>query len=85
MRRSVLLSMMHAVGRSYVPRPVIDPSHCKTCRKCERACPVKAIAMEGGVLRIDRKKCIRCYCCQETCPFEAITVRIPFAGRIIRF
>jgi uncharacterized protein (DUF362 family)/Pyruvate/2-oxoacid:ferredoxin oxidoreductase delta subunit len=83
MRRSVFLSVMHAVGRSYVPRPVIDPSHCKTCRKCERACPVRAIAMEGGVLCIDRKKCIRCYCCHEMCTDGAIALKRGYAGRFL--
>jgi uncharacterized protein (DUF362 family)/Pyruvate/2-oxoacid:ferredoxin oxidoreductase delta subunit len=83
MRRSVLLSLMHAVGRWYIPHPEIDASRCKACRKCERGCPVGAITMTGPVPSIDRKKCIRCYCCHEMCTDAAIRLKRSHLGRFL--
>jgi len=83
MKRSAILSLMQAIGRWYVPRPEIDASRCKACRKCERGCPMGAITISGTVPRIDRKKCIRCYCCHEMCTDEAIRLKRSHAGRMM--
>ena len=83
MKRSAILSLMQAIGRWYVPRPEIDASRCKACRKCERGCPMSAITMAGTVPRIDRKKCIRCYCCHEMCTDGAIRLKRSRAGRMM--
>jgi len=83
MKRSAFLSLMQAVGRWYIPRPEIDASRCKSCRKCERGCPMGAITTGGTIPRIDRKKCIRCYCCHEMCTDEAIRLKRSHAGRLM--
>ena len=83
MKPSVPLALMQAVGRLYVPRPEIDASRCKGCRKCERGCPAGAITMAGNVPQIDRQKCIRCFCCHEMCTDAAIRLRRSRTGRLI--
>ena len=84
-RKSIFTNLM----RNYVsPRPVIDPTLCTRCGKCEEVCPAqpKALSWENGRKSppvYDYGKCIRCYCCQEMCPHEAITVMTPFLGHLI--
>ncbi len=42
--------------------------NCKTCYKCIRHCPVKAIRFESGKAVIDMDKCIACGQCFVVCP-----------------
>jgi len=77
--------------RFTAPRPTIDAEKCTRCGQCTEICPVNPKALDWGKEgnaqppQYNYSKCIRCYCCQETCPFEAISVKMPLAGRIIRF
>ena len=51
----------------------IDPTVCKGCTACSRACPAGAIT--GTVKNphvIDQTKCIACGSCRETCKFDAV-------------
>jgi NADH-quinone oxidoreductase subunit F len=54
----------------------IDPSLCKGCGRCAKACPGGAIS---GVVKqpyvIDQDKCARCGACVETCRFSAVEER----------
>ena len=68
----------------------IDPKKCKSCRKCEKACPRNLISMvprSQEVLvvcrNLDRGKrakevcaiaCIACRICEKDCPAQAITM-----------
>ncbi len=45
---------------------------CIGCRRCERACPVGAIRMEGARAVIDHARCISCGMCATVCPKKAI-------------
>ena len=60
-------------------RAYIDPSQCKECGlcskacPCKRACPVDAMSFdENGICVIDEEKCIQCGHCIHSCPFGAI-------------
>ena len=54
--------------------PNFDEDMCHGCKKCqvEKACPMKAVAVEGGVAEIDQEICNNCGRCIGTCPFDAI-------------
>ncbi len=47
---------------------------CIGCMKCEKTCPVQAIAVKNNVARIDLEKCTGCRACVNVCPVKAIAV-----------
>ena len=54
----------------------IDPTACKGCGACKRACPAGAVS--GDVKQphvIDQTKCIRCGSCREACRFGAVLTK----------
>jgi len=54
-------------------RPKFDPALCISCGQCVRACPAKALVLEGRSMpTLDKKACIGCACCHEVCPKGAI-------------
>ncbi|MCM0080229.1 DUF362 domain-containing protein [Geomonas sp. Red32] len=56
-------------------RPEAAGEVCRLCEVCVRACPPKAIAVQGGRLRFDYHRCIRCMCCRELCPHAALKLK----------
>ena len=50
----------------------IKSKHCIFCKKCEEACPSKAISNNGKWMEVDHKTCIGCGTCVETCPTVVI-------------
>jgi NADH-quinone oxidoreductase subunit F/NAD(P)H dehydrogenase (quinone)/NADP-reducing hydrogenase subunit HndC len=51
----------------------VDPSICKKCGLCFKACPSKAIAWEKKQPAvIDTAKCVKCMSCFEACPHSSI-------------
>jgi len=54
----------------------IDPTVCRGCTACSRACPTGAIS---GTAKhphvIDRNKCITCGSCREACKFDAVQTK----------
>lgn len=66
-----------------ITKPEIDWSNCKNCGICMNHCPPQAISENNGRMIIDRKKCISCFCCHELCGSEAISIKQPFAGRML--
>lgn len=47
---------------------------CDQCGECIEACPVEAISMADGIVRIDPDMCTNCGICVETCPDGALFV-----------
>ncbi|EKD49314.1 MAG: protein of unknown function DUF362 [uncultured bacterium] len=60
---------------SVIGKPIFLHGKCNLCRNCVEICPVKALNVVDGKIRIDYKKCIRCHCCFETCPRAAIELK----------
>ena len=60
-----------------MPNSVIqlDKSKCKACYSCIRACPIKAIHVQGNSVfpYIEERKCILCGTCIGVCAYHAIT------------
>jgi uncharacterized protein (DUF362 family)/NAD-dependent dihydropyrimidine dehydrogenase PreA subunit len=55
-------------------RPAFSEAACAGCGLCEKACPVRALALAPAARRpvLDRARCISCSCCHEVCPKGAI-------------
>ena len=41
-------------------------------KPCIESCPIEAITMTEGIVRIDRDACTGCRVCTEACPWDAI-------------
>jgi len=50
---------------------------CIACQLCIGECPVGAINMEGGVVKIDPEVCIGCGKCFDVCPVGAVIFEKP--------
>lgn len=61
------------------------PMICRHCisPRCEKACPVGAIFIDNGIVRILLEDCIGCYECVNACPFGAIRVD-PESGKAFK-
>lgn len=55
---------------------------CIACQLCIGECPVGAINMEGGVVRIDPEVCVGCGRCFDVCPVGAVTFEKPRRKKI---
>ena len=64
--------------------PQIRTDRCVGCGICQKACPGKAITLEGGKARIHTGSCIRCYCCHELCPQKAVALKRGPLGRLLK-
>ncbi|WP_323052977.1 4Fe-4S dicluster domain-containing protein [Siculibacillus lacustris] len=60
------------VTRTFESSAPIACHHCEDA-PCARVCPVEAIRIEAGSVRLDEKRCIGCKMCALACPFGAIT------------
>lgn len=63
--------------------PYALPQKCVRCGACVKICPVQAIRLEEGHIRIRYDDCIRCYCCHELCPHDAIGMRGGWFARLL--
>ena len=74
-KRRGWVNMVDRLPQALRPRPVFTHRACDGCGTCMRACPAKAISMDGQRRpQVDLRKCIRCYCCQELCPKTDVEV-----------
>lgn len=69
-------------GSQKAPRLIVTrtstgtaPVLCRQCddAPCARVCPVDAIHLVDGAVRLDEKRCIGCKMCAIACPFGAIS------------
>ncbi|MBM2831207.1 MAG: electron transfer flavoprotein alpha subunit apoprotein [Dehalococcoidia bacterium] len=55
----------------------IIPDKCIACQLCIGECPINAIDMQGGAVRIDPEACAGCGRCLDVCPANAILFEKP--------
>ena len=71
----VLLGLVSAVA---FRRRRIDPDSCAACSRCEKTCPVQAIAVDRTgqrpVVSISSYQCVQCGRCSDACKFLAGSV-----------
>jgi Pyruvate/2-oxoacid:ferredoxin oxidoreductase delta subunit len=53
--------------------PVVDRDKCDGCGLCVPACPVQALRMESGKVRLTVADCDYCGECEAVCPTRAIS------------
>ena len=61
-------------GLSYQPELIFRSARCNLCGDCLKVCPVNAICLEGGTIRIDRQACRLHGRCEAVCLIEALQV-----------
>jgi len=72
------------------PRPFVLIENCKTCGKCVKMCPAKAIKITSNNAQIDKNHCIGCCECLTICPYRAIEIDwttevVPFMERMTEY
>lgn len=65
-------TILGALSKYSLFRPVIDTKKCINCRLCERNCKASCINIKGG-LSFDYSRCVTCFDCIEKCPKDAIS------------
>jgi electron transfer flavoprotein alpha subunit len=51
---------------------IINSKKCIGCGICVQACPVDALEIVDGIVKVDQEKCIKCGKCVRVCPTSAI-------------
>lgn len=50
-------------------------ANCRSCYKCLRSCPVKAIRIKNDQAKIDENRCVTCGQCLKVCPQNARKIK----------
>lgn len=58
--------------------PIIHQSLCAQCGGCVGVCPVDALDLVFGELRLNTATCTECNLCVALCPVDAIDPTKPF-------
>ena len=61
-------------SQSPVPEVSWRYTSCKRCGTCVQTCPEKAITLESGDIKVDRRSCNLCGKCVEACIQEALSI-----------
>lgn len=64
-------TVLGALSRFSLFRPVIDASKCNTCGLCAKGC--KASCIDSASHKIDYSRCVACFDCIDNCRHGAIT------------
>lgn len=56
----------------YLPKPIVEPTHCTACGKCAEVCQFNAIAVVKKKVLIFHELCHSCGACSLACPQKAI-------------
>ena len=67
-------TILGALARYSLFRPVIDERKCNSCSLCARKC--KASCIDSAQHRIDYSRCVACMDCIDTCRHGAISYRL---------
>jgi uncharacterized protein (DUF362 family) len=76
-------AIANAIARLVKFKPYMDDALCRRCNLCKVSCPVDAIHMDKGYVRISYKKCVRCLCCHEVCPYRAVGIKRNLLTKLI--
>lgn len=68
-------TILGALSRFSILKPVINTEKCAGCKKCERNCKAHCINIEKK--RIDYSRCVTCFDCIDLCSKGAIEYRRP--------
>jgi ferredoxin len=52
----------------------INEDTCTACGACIQVCPVEAIKLDFGSVKVDPNQCTGCGTCVEECPVEAVSL-----------
>ncbi|MBU2599821.1 DUF362 domain-containing protein [bacterium] len=72
------LPMAKIIANLVKVRPVILEDRCTKCKLCLKGCPVKAIYLKRGRIKVNYNLCIECFCCYEFCHYYAFRLRKSF-------
>lgn len=57
------------------PTIICTKDKCEACIACLKACPMNAIVIENGRVKIDANRCTNCIHCLEKCPDHALITK----------
>lgn len=72
LKKKIVTENVHTTGSKRMRGKLLCGRSCDGCGKCSEACPVGALTMDKGAVRIDYKKCIFCGRCVEACSGTAL-------------